>query len=108
MNFNQKVLISLFMLAFSTASLADVSTTIEIDNTTSSDETLISGDNVTGSITPAVPSTLDANSSTTHISSTPGTLADAGVIEYQSCRFNWSSINIGSIYIFSKEATDVV
>lgn len=96
------------LLALSIASTpvfsATLSTSIELNNNTSSNNTLINGSNVTGFISPVFPGPAIANSTSNHISSTTG-LADAGVLTYQSCRFNWSIIDIGSIYIFSIGAT---
>ncbi|WP_444929627.1 hypothetical protein ACJJIF_17810 [Microbulbifer sp. SSSA002] len=83
---------------------ATLSTSIELKNNTSSDNSLIDGTNTTGIISPAFPSPATANSSTSHTSTTSGSV-DAGVLTYQSCRFNWSIIQIGSTYRFSIGAT---
>lgn len=89
----------------STSALADVVTVVEFENITSGDAQLIGGTNVSGTITPTLPFILPANSSTTHVSATPGTLVDAGVINYDGCRFNWSSILMNGIYAFSRGAS---
>lgn len=99
------VLIGLAAITLSASALADLSTSIEIENTTSSDERLINGSNVSGTISPSVPFILAADSTTNHVSTTPGDIVDAGVITYRSCRFNWSTIKTGSIYTFSTGAT---
>lgn len=90
-------------LAFSCSSLA-LTTSVEFKNNTSSSERLISGNNVSGTITPAVPFRLEAFSSSSHLSNTPGDSVDAGVVTYSSCRFNWSTIKVGSFYTFSAGA----
>ncbi|WKD48536.1 hypothetical protein [Microbulbifer spongiae] len=77
-----------------------LSTSIELKNNTSSDKTLIDGTNTTGIVTPLFPSPALANSTTFHTSISNG-LADAGVLTYQSCRFNWSVIALGAAYTFS-------
>ncbi len=100
-----KLIASLFVSAiFSVSTMADVVTVLEFENITSKDEQLIGGANVTGIISPLPPFILAANSSTSHVSSTPGVLADAGIVQYGGCRFNWSSILIRGAYRFSRGA----
>ncbi|MCY7295506.1 hypothetical protein [Alteromonas sp. a30] len=89
------------LISFSSLALT---TSVEFKNTTSKAETLIDGQNVSGSITPSVPNPLQPFSSSFHLSNTPGTSVEAGVIRFSSCRFNWSTINLGGIYSFSRGA----
>ncbi|WP_143729352.1 hypothetical protein [Microbulbifer sp. GL-2] len=95
----------LVSVAHSVSALAStLSTSIELKNNTSSDNVLINGTNSTGIISPLFPSPAAANSSTFHTSITNG-VADAGVLTYQSCRFNWSVIQMNGYYQFSIGAT---
>jgi hypothetical protein len=101
----KSVLLAVALVAVSASTFAaTLSTSIELNNNTSSDNTLINGTNVSGIVTPAFPGPAIANSTSYHTSMTNG-LADAGVLTYRSCRFNWSIIDIGSIYTFSIGAT---
>lgn len=93
--------VALFLISNSISALAGtLSTSIELKNNTSSDKTLIDGTNTTGIVAPLFPSPALANSTTFHTSISNG-LADAGVLSYQSCRFNWSVIELGAAYTFS-------
>ncbi|PCK06683.1 MAG: hypothetical protein COA42_17165 [Alteromonadaceae bacterium] len=78
-------------------------TSIELINNSSSNEILINSSS-TGSLLPTAPNPLYAYDTTNLVSITAGTV-DAGAFTYQSCRFNWSAIKIGSIYMFSDGAT---
>lgn len=91
----------LFSTVNSLSALAGtLSTSIELKNNTSSTKTLISGTNTTGHISPLFPNPALPNSVTFHTSTSNGA-ADAGVLTYSSCRFNWSIIELGTIYTFS-------
>ncbi|WP_445363150.1 hypothetical protein ACJJIQ_23420 [Microbulbifer sp. ANSA003] len=108
MEFKRKIILAgalLVSVAHSVPALAStLSTSIELKNNTSSDNVLINGTNTTGFISPLFPAPAAANSSTFHTSTTNG-LADAGVLTYQSCRFNWSVIQMSGYYQFSIGAT---
>lgn len=77
-----------------------LSTSIELKNNTSSDKMLISENNTTGDIFPSLPNPIPANRTASFTSSSNGAV-DAGVLTYQQCRFNWSVIELGTIYKFS-------
>ena len=93
-----KIIPAVLIAAFSVPVLA-AETSIELVNDSNSNDILIR-ENTSGSLIPSAPAPLLANTSGNNIvSSTPGTV-DAGTLTYQSCRFNWSVIKVGSFYQF--------
>ncbi|GAB2191422.1 hypothetical protein [Sessilibacter sp. MAH2] len=105
MKITKYILGLIFITSFSNLSLADVVTIVEFENIKNRDQQLINGTNVSGSIYPAIPSVLISNDPPSiHESRTPGDLVDSGIITFQSCRFNWSTIRMGGIYTFSRGA----
>lgn len=96
-----RLIFAALLFATSLPTLA-AATTIELVNDSNSDETLIRS-NTSGIVTPPAPDPLFANDTRVVVSETPGTV-DAGAFTYQSCRFNWSVIKVGSLYQFSDGA----
>ncbi len=78
-------------------------TNITVRNTRTSGVNLTST-NVSGYLNPLPPSTIAAGGSATFGSYSSGT-ADAGIIYYGGCRFNWSKIQSSGIWTFSIGAT---
>jgi hypothetical protein len=70
---------------------SSLSTTVQILNNTTTPQSLVGSPNLSGSASPAFPSSIQANNSFSTTTTTHAT-SDAGVISYGSCRFNYSTI----------------
>jgi hypothetical protein len=103
--YKSKILTAVMLSALSAIALPALAaqTSIKLINDSNSSQILINSSS-TGTLSQAVPNPLFANDIKLIDSDTAGTV-DAGLFVYQSCRFNWSVIKLGSIYQFSDGAT---
>lgn len=67
------------------------STSVEVENGSSTTQTLEGKPNVSGTVTPAFPSSIAAGVTYSGTSVTNQT-SDAGTIQYGDCQFHWSTI----------------
>jgi hypothetical protein len=95
--------ISLVVLLGSTTYASATVTNLEIRNNTATGQVLV-GSSTSGTFLPALSNPLPASTSTFHTSNTAGT-NDGGVINYLSCRFQWSTLKVNGVYQFSRSAT---
>ncbi len=94
---------SLAVMLGMAGSAAATVTSLEIRNNTASSDILV-GSSTSGTFAPPLSNPLPATTSTFHTSTTLGT-NDGGVINYLTCRFQWSTLKINGVYQFTKSAT---
>ena len=75
-----------------TPSAATVSTFVEIDNDTTAAAALAQKPNISGTATPAFPSTIAAGKDYSGVDVTSG-VDDAGMVYHGDCEFHWSTIS---------------